>query len=79
VDRDEAQDLCEHVGKLFENQGAIVTTTDRLGSPDVSLTPDDAPVGEIGALAAPRTDLVLELRARSATRGAIRALLPASP
>lgn len=62
VDRDEARDLCDHVGKLFENQGAIVTTTDRLGSPDVSVTPDDAPVGETAA--APRTDLVLELRAR---------------
>jgi hypothetical protein len=57
----EAEELCEHVGKLFEIQGARVTTvTDRpavdeeLGE-DPEAAPADAP--------APTTDLVLELRA----------------
>lgn len=60
LSRGEARLLCDRVGKLFENQGAVVTTdSDRgFGVTDVDLgeTPE--------AKAAPTTDLTMELRAR---------------
>jgi hypothetical protein len=58
----EAQVLCERVGKLFENQGATVTTaTDgRPGDPGLEQDPAEA---NAAVAAAPTTDLVLELRA----------------
>lgn len=60
----EARLLCQRVGKLFENQGARVTTlTTNLRVGDDVAAED--PVEGGGAVAAePTTDLVLELRAR---------------
>ncbi len=62
VSRGEAEVLCERVSKLFENQGATVTTSgsDRIGE-DLAEDPEQ----ETGdPVAAPTTDLVLELRSR---------------
>lgn len=65
VSPSEARMLCERVGKLFEIQGARVTTaTDRpLGDPELGESPsvEGAEAGNVAA--APTTDLVLELRA----------------
>lgn len=56
----EAASLCRMVGLLFENQGAQVTTSTR----DRRLVDEEAQALGEGEAAAPRADLVLELRAR---------------
>lgn len=58
LDGGEAGALCRKVGVLFENQGAVVTTATR----DRRLADEAPPPGEPGEEAAPRADLVLELR-----------------
>lgn len=61
VSRGEAEVLCERVGKLFEVQGATVTTSSGSG-----LLADDLDdeLAAPQATATPTTDLVLELRTR---------------
>ncbi len=62
VRRSEARMLCDKVGKLFENQGAQVTTITDQGIRDQELGEDPAEVAE--SVDTRTTDLVLELRAR---------------
>lgn len=58
VNSAEAQLLCDRVGKLFETQGATVTTAASRGA---GATGEDDAVPEA---AVPATDLVMELRSR---------------
>lgn len=60
LSRGEARVLCQHVGTLFENQGAVVTTLAAGERPDEFLDVD--PEGQ--PLQAPAVDLVLELSSR---------------
>ena len=63
----EAQMLCERVGKLFENQGARLTTRGDGAEQEPGIGEDPAgglAGGQAGRPAAPTTDLVLELRAQ---------------
>lgn len=60
VSADEAEMLCDRVSKLFQNQGATVTTSAG-GRPVTDALTEDI---ETAAVAAPTTDLVLELRSR---------------
>lgn len=59
----EAQMLCERVSKLFENQGATLTTRGDRAEQEPGIGEDPA-AGQAGGAAAPTTDLVLELRAQ---------------
>jgi len=57
----DANTLCQKVGTLFENQGAVVATVaSATDEPDESDVPKDAP--------RPPTDLTLELRSREISR-----------
>lgn len=53
----EARLLCDRVGKLFENQGARVTTETERGV-------GEEPIEETPTAEAPRTDLLIQLSAR---------------
>ena len=55
-----AQELCQKVGVVFENQGALVTTVATPGGLDGGL--DDRP--EVAGSAMPETDLDLEIRTK---------------
>lgn len=61
VSRGEAEVLCERVGKLFEVQGATVTTSSGGGIGGDDLEDE---LAATQAAVAPTTDLVLELRTR---------------
>lgn len=65
VTAEEAEVLCDRVSKLFQNQGATVTTSAGRGVIEEGLGEEDA--GATTA-AAPTTDLVLELRSREIHR-----------
>lgn len=63
LDSAEAASLCRKIGRLFENQGAVVSTATR------DRRQQETAIEEVAAEdAAPRTDLTLELRARDIRR-----------
>lgn len=66
LNNEEARVLCRRVGRLFENQGAIVTTATR--DRRALLDTAEESLAEVGEEAGERVDLVVELRSRMTHR-----------